>query len=339
VFSLVLHTVGDENGGRHRGPAYNGQGGQLALRQDSPSAGAVSNTNGPFLPLHGNESTIPMSALETSKRALSYRSASGSQQRHVKCRIQTLVKNQIFRKMKFITSETMFWRMMQMIVDTEDPTDRDQFIRVYKSCVVGSLNTKRSTCEQAGSRIVFELLNDKKYDDEDGRPVYTVDTLCRLRQSSSPHEKEAFFWFIGKFVEAVSGRRVWGRKKYYSKVSEASEKGTNEALVTVSDEAFAILLYENYIAKWIDRFVNKNTPGYISKVKGRYTSSPQGNCEYGGWTIEGVTRFNTLCRMVKADRRSENSSAMETEVMNSIRREKFGENHQQTSGVNNSENG
>ena len=43
--------------------------------------------------------------------------------------------------------------------------------------------------------------------------------------------------------------------------------------------------------------------------------------------------------MVKADRRSENFSAMETEVMNSIRREKFGGNHQQTSGDNNSENG
>ena len=235
MFSLVLYTIVDENGGRNHGPAYNGQGGQLALRQDSPSAGAVSNKKGPFLvPLHGNESTIPMSALERSKRAFSYRSASSSQQQHVKCRIQALVKNQIFCKMKFITSKTMFWRMMQMIVDTEDPADRDQFIRVYKSCVVGSLHTKRTSCEQAGSRIVFELLNVKKYDDEDGRPVYMVDTLCRLCQSSSPHEKEAFCWFIGKFVEAVLGRRVCGRKKYYIKVAEASEKGTsNDALVMV----------------------------------------------------------------------------------------------------------
>jgi hypothetical protein len=47
-----------------------------------------------------------------------------------------------------------------------------------------------------------------------------------------------------------------GEEKYYHRVLEALiDKGSQEELmVTVSDEAFAILIYENYIAKWIAKF-------------------------------------------------------------------------------------
>jgi hypothetical protein len=54
--------------------------------------------------------------------------------------------------------------------------------------------------------------------------------------------------FIGEFVACVSGTKVWGRKKYYYWVLETViDRGSQELVVTVSDEAFAILLYENYM--------------------------------------------------------------------------------------------
>jgi hypothetical protein len=78
-------------------------------------------------------------------------------------RIQVVVKGMIFRKMKFITSEAMFNRAMKIVLETEDPDDEDEFVRIYKTCVVGCINGKRSTCEQAGGRIVKELLVRKNY--------------------------------------------------------------------------------------------------------------------------------------------------------------------------------
>ena len=58
------------------------------------------------------------------KRALSYRVAKQLQKKHVNTRIQGLVKTVIIRKCKFITSEA-------------DPA---KFVRLYKTCVLGSLN-------------------------------------------------------------------------------------------------------------------------------------------------------------------------------------------------------
>ena len=48
---------------------------------------------------------------------------------------------------------------------------------------------------------------------------------------------------------------MWKRKKIYHSVSGAViDKGGKELVVTVSDEAFAIRVYDNYIDKWIAKF-------------------------------------------------------------------------------------
>jgi hypothetical protein len=96
-----------------------------------------------------------------------------------------------------------------------------------------------------------------------------------LRQGASTViDKEAFLCFIGEFVACVSGTKVWGRKKYYYRVLEAViDKGSQELGVTVSDEAFAILLYENYMDNWITCYHMERQgekPG--GKAKGKYTS-------------------------------------------------------------------
>jgi hypothetical protein len=261
------------------------------------------------------------------RKALSYRTAPDSQKKHVVERIQVIVKGTIFRKMKFITSEAMFNRAMKIVVETEDPDDEDEFVRVYKTCVVGSINSKRSTCEQAGARIVKELLVRWGYTEGDVEEPYSLTTLCRLRQSVTALEKEAFQWFIGEFVASVSGAKVWGRKKYYYRVSEAViDKGSEELVVTVSDEAFAILLYENYIHKWITRYhTERRGEKGDKKIKGKYTSSVMGHCLYGGWSAEGVARFNELCGIVDTDRRSTVAKKAEDEVLHALRREKYGD--------------
>jgi hypothetical protein len=261
------------------------------------------------------------------KKAMSYRTAPREQQKHVAERISILVKGPIFRKMKIISSEKMLEKAYKIIVDTENPADPEEFIRIYKTCIVGGINSKRSSCEQAGQRIVKKLLSQKGYSSNDNRdPPYSMETILKLRQSETEHEKEAFQWFIGEFVASVAGNKLWGRNKYYHRVSEAViDRVGRDLVVTPSDEAFAILIYENYIEKWIARF-HKESRGEKTEgiMKGKYTSSVNNECMYGGWSMAGIKRYNELSSLVNQDRQSERAKAAEDAVLLALRREKFG---------------
>jgi hypothetical protein len=264
---------------------------------------------------------------QVQRTAMSYRRAPLQQKKNVADRIHILVKGTIFRKLKFITSEGIFNKAMKIVVESEEPDNVEEFVRVYKTCVVGGINAKRSSCEQAGSRIVNELLKTRGFKDGDNDPPFSIDSLLLLRQATTPIDKEAFLWFIGDFVACVSGKKVWGRKKYYYKVSEAVvDKGSKELVVTVSDEAFAILLYENYIGKWIARYhAERRGEKPQGKTKGKYTSSITDHCLYGGWSAQGVARFNHLCAIIDKDRKSEKAAEAENTVLLALRRRKFGD--------------
>jgi hypothetical protein len=244
------------------------------------------------------------------------------------------VKKVIFRKLKFVTNDTLFWKAMKVVIEAEDPVEQNRFVKVYKTCVLQSLNTKRSTCEQAGAKITRELLIAKNHPIGSREPPYSVETLCKLRRSRTEYEREAFHWFIGEFLECVSGRRVWGRKKFTHKVSDPMERGSAEKVVTVSDEAFAILVYENYIDKWIRKFnceqrgeLGEDTNEIEKRIKGRYTAGTTtraANIMYGGWSDEGLIRFNQLCRLVAIDRQNENATQMEEQVLQRLREKRYG---------------
>ena len=54
-----------------------------------------------------------------------------------------------------------------------------------------SLNAKRSTCATAGRMIVVaKTIPAFK---EQGKELFTIEELCKLRWSETEHEKEAFF--------------------------------------------------------------------------------------------------------------------------------------------------
>ena len=91
-------------------------------------------------------------------------------------------------------------------------------------------------------------------------------------------------------------------------VSQASSSATKHGkLVTISDEAFAHLLYDNYIEKWLKAFQREEQqwletlaspqPGSggrrksgKERGKGNYAAQRTGHCKYGGWSREGMAR-------------------------------------------------
>ena len=274
-------------------------------------------------------------------RGLSHRAAPLVREKFMSDRVNDFVKTQLFRKVKFISSVHMCTRALVIVMDALKilPPQRPAFSKMYESCVKGAINTKRSTCEQAGAKIVKELLIKKQHKPDDPLPPFDIQSLEMLRQcyKGTEEDLEAYVWFFGSFMECVSGKRGWGKKKYREEVSKAQVKGVGEMimLVTVCDEAFALLLYENYIDKWMKKYhtereitvATDDAAGNKEKkrMKGKFTKGSVGHCEFGGWSELGVRRYNELCGLARRDRQDPQANKMEKFLLNKLQVEKYGD--------------
>ena len=120
-------------------------------------------------------------------------------------------------------------------------------------------------------------------------------------------------------------------------VSESRDEHDG-VIVTKSDEAFALLLIDNYLEKWkmilggeeqsADAEAVNNTnmmeeaedngrqgKKTTAKLPGKYTEKKSGHCKYGGWSRAGMARFNQLYSLVNDDRASVQSEQMERELL------------------------
>jgi hypothetical protein len=118
-------------------------------------------------------------------------------------------------------------------------------------------------------------------------------------------------------MECVSGKQVWSCHKYHNLISEAVNWDTGVQIITVSDEAFGLLLLENHLYKWKKKIVAKaNGVVLDKKLDGKYTASSKGNnYVFGGWSKAGQKRFKYYVRMVKEDRASAKAKEMETKFL------------------------
>jgi hypothetical protein len=133
------------------------------------------------------------------------------------------------------------------------------------------------------------------------------ETVVRYKE-----RKAAYFFFLEHILECVAGKKEWKKDKYSSKVSEA---------VTVSDEAFALLLLDN---SW-DVFQEHASQGGREEnktkiiTKPKYTGKRGGSKRFEGWSREGIVMYNTLCQDIVADRRSALGEEFEIDFLNYIR--------------------
>ncbi len=109
-------------------------------------------------------------------RGLAQRESLELRDKRVADRIVLFVKKDIFRRVKFIRNDTVLRKAMELVQRNENAPGKyvHNFQVVYKSCFMEALNTKRSTCKQAGGRIVAETLQHLPAKD-----FFTMEELCR----------------------------------------------------------------------------------------------------------------------------------------------------------------
>ena len=135
----------------------------------------------------------------------------------------------------------------------------------------------------------------------------------------------------------MRGARLWGKQKEHKLISKATLMGSREKLDTKIDEAFALLMYDNYIDKWekqgnikdsnedkqheedkdeqhdgdkerkegeeeTAQSMPRERKNPTKAVKGKYTVHNNGTTKYSEWSDTGMACFNELYNMVKEDR-------------------------------------
>ena len=103
--------------------------------------------------------------------------------------------------------------------------------------------------------------------------------------------EKAYTTFCETVLPMVIGKNVWRHKCYTQLLSE---------YVSVSDEAFALLLLENSWEMWKHQAEQDENKTTVFKTK--YTVHSAGTKKNHGWTREGLMRFIALVEEVKKDR-------------------------------------
>jgi hypothetical protein len=128
---------------------------------------------------------------------------------------------------------------------------------------------------------------------------------------------EAYTVFFELFVPCALKKTEWERR--IARAGTQNESSGDNLLLSVSDEAFALLLLENSYARWFDLFTRhegsvmqqrgvkqrrfeSDVPTMYTRGGIKYDKYQSKDGEKKGWSDEGIIRFNALFEMVKRDR-------------------------------------
>ena len=113
----------------------------------------------------------------------------------------------------------------------------------------------------------------------------TLQEILKLRQAPRLNNNTTFTFIVEHLAGVVIGQRKWKTTRCYAPLTKH---------MSVSDEAFMLLVLENQYELWI----NSET----TKVgRGKYTENGP-NKKFCGWTNEGMRRFNKLLEEVRTNR-------------------------------------
>lgn len=183
--------------------------------------------------------------------------------------------------------------------------------------------------------------------------------LSRDIDVNNPVEMALFQWYWDKYLpeEAGNGHIFKESQRHYATISEAAPLSDPNAKYMPSvGEALAVLMYENNRERWLhyiklkkeyghdmkvtpaiylpdkpktDQYRGK--PGeviirgdrmYVYEFKGKFTVSDGGQAKYGGWTNEGLKRFQELKKMAKEGRAKPNCGEIEKLSLGELRAKK-----------------
>ena len=270
------------------------------------------------------------------------------------------VKTQIRNVVKFVVKDDEAKMITEMCYDlyvakfTETTLSEPEFLHFYFSFIMKELNKLRM---YVSGCAYFKGFKSIPLDMEKPDVDLLEDCLKRTLDSTKEEDLQLFNWYMDKYLPYTTGLAVtFGKNvRHYNTISEALDPNDpNEKAITIETEAFAVLIYENNLAKWtyydetLDDTYAKNykylpcnrkptdnqqvdfeadeTNGeailriYSEKARGKYTQSDCGQARYGGWSRAGMVRYNALCELAVQGRQNANCAVLERASLDAVRK-------------------
>ena len=161
-----------------------------------------------------------------------------------------------------------------------------------------------------------------------------------LENPENKKSKDLLLWYVDRYLPVAAGNEYWSDQiRYYKLLTDtcrlpnAAEE--NKVLVTVSSEAFGLLILDNCRDKWLKIFKLKEEKGKGAKIptsgeeaaeyKAKWTKDRQGRVKFGGWDEDGYERFEQLKKQITQIRQNDaNSDKAMQQYMKKIMREQHG---------------
>jgi len=132
----------------------------------------------------------------------------------------------------------------------------------------------------------------------------TIGTISKMDRTLKMAEKHAmtrsYTLLIASYLLSMQkSQSIMVKKKCLVRMSN---------VFSVTDEAYALLMVENYYERWVSlsekKNINEGGEGVQeSRIKrAKYTCSSQGNI-HAGWEEKGILRFNEIAGMIKNQRK------------------------------------
>jgi hypothetical protein len=146
----------------------------------------------------------------------------------------------------------------------------------------------------SGIRAENKSISDKGGEVPTHNRLPTLQEILKIRQAPRSNNNTTFTFIVEHLAGAVIGQRKWKTTRCYAPLTKH---------MSVSDEAFMLLVLENQYELWM----NSET----TKVgRGKYTENGP-NKKFCGWTNEGMRRFNELIEEVRTNRNKPYSKDVE----------------------------
>ena len=139
------------------------------------------------------------------------------------------------------------------------------------------------------------------------------------------HAESILLWYLDSYLPMAAGFDFWGPTiRPFHLMTDKKEvpgdpSGKERVLVTVTSEAFGVLLYANCRDKWLADFDLRKTSGNkkikipkydkddpaTHKHQNKWSNSRTGSVQGGGWAIEAISYFNKCISGIKTFREYE----------------------------------
>lgn len=173
---------------------------------------------------------------------------------------------------------------------------------------------------------IMDIWNVGEAPDEDDEEDDEAAKLAKKTARTHYRRKiDLLLWYLDRYLPNLCGLEFWGPqiRPYHLMTDlvnlQGDTSGKKKVLVTVTSEAFALLMYENCREKWINTFQLKKQnkkakiPAYkrddeaTHKYANLWSNSSTGSVKGGGWSIDALKKLITNIKHVQAFRSLDNA--------------------------------